>query len=526
MYKKPLFFGIVVIFLLFSCAQKELLNDIPSEKKPEIYPTQGIMHFMYGEIYRADGNFNYANIEYRKALEYDTTATILKAIGESYIMLGKPKLATPYFENALKLDPLDELTQYHIIDLYIKELRYEEAIPILLEQQKTNPDNEEVLKRLAECYRQVAQYDKSIEILDKMISMDDHHPWAYIYAAEVMLEKGEIAKAAPYLDAIARKVNPNNGLYEFWVRSLFAANDIDGMLSALAFWLDQNPDLLSPYFLYIDTQFRLNNLEAGEKVLHKISKRWDEDARISYFEGVLAMAKDLPDSAWFYFERADLQDDTPGDLYLHYGIWYWEKGYLEKAEEISDRAIEKEGPQSRWLHMKAMINAQKGNFELAEYLMQTVLDIDTSNVSAREDLANIYVDMGKAKEMDVLYASVLAALPENPSILNNYAFALSRLNMDLDRAMIMVDKALKQEKSAAFLDTKAWILYRQGKYKQALKWIDKALTFSDAGADVLYHQGKILIALGRLDEARDSLERSLLAQPNNPDAFDALEELK
>jgi Tfp pilus assembly protein PilF len=158
--------------------------------------------------------------------------------------------------------------------------------------------------------------------------------------------------------------------------------------------------------------------------------------------------------------------------------------------------------------------------------MQTVIDMDSSNVSAREDLANIYVDMGKAKEMDVLYASVLAVLPENPSILNNYAFALSRLNMDLDRAMIMVDKALKQEKSAAFLDTKAWILYRQGKYKQALKWIDKALTFSDAGAEVLYHQGKILIALGRLDEARDSLERSLVAQPNNPDVFNALEELK
>lgn len=515
----------MAVFLFLSCAQHELVQESPP-KKIEKYPTQGILHFMYGEIYRADGNYNYANIEYRKALEYDTTATILTAIGESYLLLGKPQKATPYFENALKLDPSDELTRFQIVDLYMKELRFEEAIPLLKEQLQNEPENPDLLQHLAESYRQSGQYDEALAILNKMIQMDDQHPWAYIYAAEIMLEKGRIADAAPYLEAVARKVEPNQGLYEFWIRSLFESKNISAMLEALEFWLDQNPESLSPYYLYIDTQFRSNNFDAGEKVLAKIAHRWQEDPRISYFQGLAAMAKDQVDSVGFYFKRADAFPDASIDLYLHFGIWYWDQGLLDEAEAIADRAIEKFGPSTRWLHMKAMINAQKGHFELAEYLLMTVISVDSTNLNVREDLANVYVDMGKAEEMDSLYSSILLALPDNASILNNYAFGLSRLNMDLDRALKMVNKALKKEKSAAYCDTKAWILYRQQKYKDALKWIKKAMTYSDIGADVLYHQGKILLALDQIEEAKAAFKNSILLDPNNPDAFNALEEIK
>ncbi|MCK4530496.1 MAG: tetratricopeptide repeat protein, partial [Candidatus Marinimicrobia bacterium] len=191
-----------------------------------------------------------------------------------------------------------------------------------------------------------------------------------------------------------------------------------------------------------------------------------------------------------------------------------------------DLAIEKRGPSARWLHMKAMISAQWGDYEKAEQLLLNVISVDSTNLNAREDLANIYVEMNEAEKADQTYKDLLIVLPENVSVLNNYAYALACLNMDLGRAMNMVNKALKQEKSAAYCDTKAWVLYRQNKYNQALKWIKKAFEYSDVSADVFTHQGHILIALNKIEEARIAFLRSLKIDPNNIDATNALEELK
>lgn len=526
MHKNSTIFGLLVLFTLVSCGSREMLHDVPQKTQPESYPTQGILHFMYGEIYRAEGNFNYANIEYRRALEYDTTATILNAIGESYMIMGKPQLATGYFEKTLKLDPQDETAKYHILELYMKELRYEEAIPIIQSQLDETPEDLEMLQRLSECYRKTGKFEKALETLDLMIELNPDHPWPYVYAAEIMLENNRIAEAAPYLEKVARAVTPNDGLYEFWVRSLFESNNISGMLSALEFWLDKDPQTLAPYFLYIDYQYRQKNFDAGDKILAKIADRWEEDSRIPYFQGISAMARDDIGEVWTCFVRADQFPDPSVDLYLYYGLWFWEQGYLEEAETVADHAIEKMGPGTRWLHMKAMISAQWGDYEKAEQLLLAVIKTDSTNLNAKEDLANIYVEMKEAKKADMLYTELLEVLPNNASILNNYAYALSRLNMDLDRAMKMVNKALKNEKSAAYSDTKAWILYGQKKYNQALKWVETALKYPEAGADVLYHQGRIFEKLNKIEEAKEAYRNSILIDPDNQEAFNALEELK
>jgi Tfp pilus assembly protein PilF len=64
------------------------------------------------------------------------------------------------------------------------------------------------------------------------------------------------------------------------------------------------------------------------------------------------------------------------------------------------------------------------------------------------------------------------------------------------------------------------------KYNQALKWVSTALKLPDAGADVLYHQGRIFEKLNKIEEAKAAYNKSILIDPNNPEALRALEELK
>jgi tetratricopeptide (TPR) repeat protein len=193
---------------------------------------------------------------------------------------------------------------------------------------------------------------------------------------------------------------------------------------------------------------------------------------------------------------------------------------------ITDRAILKSGPEIQWLHMKAMINAQKGEFGISEEIFLTILQADTGNLNVKEDLANLYIEMNESEKTISLYEDLLKALPENTTILNNYAYALAQLDTNLNRAMKLSNKALKKEKSAAYCDTKAWILYRQKKYRQALIWVNKALSYPDMSAEVFYHRGRILAVLNKDQEAREAFEESLKLDPGNTEALKALEELK
>lgn len=134
---------------------------------------------------------------------------------------------------------------------------------------------------------------------------------------------------------------------------------------------------------------------------------------------------------------------------------------------------------------------------------------------------------------------------EHPAILNEIAYLRSLALLDLDQGLSEIERALRElPNSAAFLDTRAWILFQMGRPKEALEdatravqiavsqyeanqnsfayrisqWLggrpqpsapDGLLTELEAGQDLWslgvlhYHRGRILESLGRTEEAEE-----------------------
>jgi Tfp pilus assembly protein PilF len=96
---------------------------------------------------------------------------------------------------------------------------------------------------------------------------------------------------------------------------------------------------------------------------------------------------------------------------------------------------------------------------------------------------------------------------------NNYAYYLSIEGGDLKRAEQMSAKAVKAEpKNATFLDTYAWVLYKQERYAEAKIYIDQALkndTDSVTSADILDHAGDIYLKADEYAEAVRLWQRAL-----------------
>ena len=150
---------------------------------------------------------------------------------------------------------------------------------------------------------------------------------------------------------------------------------------------------------------------------------------------------------------------------------------------------------------------QLKNYKKAKTFLEKSKKLATGNNALLE---NIYSSLGdtyhELKENNAAYNAYDAALKlnsENTIVLNNYAYYLAQDGVRLNKASVLAKKAVDLDPyNQNNLDTYAWVLYKQKKYNQALKWEQKALdNGGKTNGVVVEHYGDILYRLGKHKEA-------------------------
>ena len=87
-------------------------------------------------------------------------------------------------------------------------------------------------------------------------------------------------------------------------------------------------------------------------------------------------------------------------------------------------------------------------------------------------------------------------------MLNNYSYYLALRKENLDKADKMSALLIKLfPENGNYLDTRAWVLFAEEKYKEARKVIEKVIEGEHVSATHLEHYGDILFQLGEVDLA-------------------------
>lgn len=176
----------------------------------------------------------------------------------------------------------------------------------------------------------------------------------------------------------------------------------------------------------------------------------------------------------------------------------------------------------------ARLRQAKGLRGRAHIWYGQVAAVDTANMELRLLMAMNLERMGSFKEAYALFEQLL--LPVNakridrPEVLNYYGYTLIDMNHspeELDKGIAMVDEALATEKTKepteAYLDSKAWGLYRKGKFAEALD-VMKQIKSPRFDEDYVYweHLSAIQEALGMKAEAKASYMKLKKLQPRHP----------
>lgn len=165
--------------------------------------------------------------------------------------------------------------------------------------------------------------------------------------------------------------------------------------------------------------------------------------------------------------------------YTDLGFSYHKKGLYRKEREIYKKAETDFPNYSRILNRQIILALSEGkDKEADEYIAKYITvhrEASMPEEAIFENLASIYDDAGKADKAEEYYRKALAIEPEYPLALNNFAWHLIENDKNPSEAMELIDKALIQSpKEYLYLDTKGWGLYKQGRYKEALEYLEKS----------------------------------------------------
>ena len=201
----------------------------------------------------------------------------------------------------------------------------------------------------------------------------------------------------------------------------------------------------------------------------------------------------------------------------------WEKKDLDRVVNLCAAGRQYNPDEMAFYYYQGVALAQQDkNAEAIEAFRNGIGVIkEDSSPDIVSDLYAILGDLlhqdGYKQEAFAAYDSCLQWKPENYSCLNNYAYFLCEDGGDLEKAEKMSYKAIKAEaKNATFLDTYAWILFKQERFAEAKIYIEQTLQCdSDSSAVIIEHAGDIYAKCDNIDKAVELWKEALRKSPDN-----------
>jgi tetratricopeptide (TPR) repeat protein len=171
------------------------------------------------------------------------------------------------------------------------------------------------------------------------------------------------------------------------------------------------------------------------------------------------------------------------------------------------------------LHLKGVIEAQRGRHEEAVSLMRRALAVMPDHVGALGNLGNLLLRLGRAEAALARFDALIALRPDHAEAHAARAAALHMLGR-LDQAVAAWDRVLAHDAENA----QAWYnrgnaLQALGRAREALASHDKAVALRPGDADAIYGQGNALQSLGRVAEAVARYDAALALKEDHAEAW-------
>ncbi len=542
--KQTYTFSIAVILLccFFSCKPKQAASTSNTKNTGSNEDKVRFQSTFYNACKeKMLGNSELALNQFRECLKYDPTSAVVKyEMANIYRFTGFNDEALKFAKEAAIGDPKNEWFQLLYIDCLHNKRQYADALAAYEKLIKTSPNKPEYYEGMAQeamfankpdkaikaysdieskfgrdedialrkitLLKQLRKYDEAEREIKLLIKDFPNQPQYYTYLAEIYQETGQPEKAfTTYQDVL--KTDPNNpyihlaladyyrqqkkdSLFFTEVKIAFASEDLD---------IDNKMKIMVSY--YDMTEMFPNYKPKAYELLDVLLKVHPKDPKAWAVNGdFLYRDKKLPE-AKASFEKVLEFDKSRYAIWSQLMLCETDMNDFTSLEKHSAEAIDFFPNMPNPYFFNGLANLKLKDYKKAIQSFVDGQEFVYENVPLQLQfltyLAETYNADKQYEKSDKAFDDALAIDPNDPMVMNNYAYYLSIRKEKLEKAAKLSARTIElQPGSVSYMDAYAWILYQQGKYADAKTWLDKALPKGgDNRAAILEHYGDVLFKL-------------------------------
>ncbi|MDD5770896.1 MAG: tetratricopeptide repeat protein [Candidatus Omnitrophica bacterium] len=352
---------------------------------------------------------------------------------------------------------------YNQGNTYIERSSYRKAADSYGNAIKINPQSWQAYLGLAEAHRYSKEYEKATEAYNKSISINPLCLKAYLSMAEMYSQNGRHAEALGIIGKAGDKMPDDPQIKQSsqecchtFVAStlnksteLFLANRSTEAIALVKDVLGYCPDFAIAQYTLGYYYFQIKDYNSAERCLKK-SLAIDPNFHYAHkllsqvyfkkgsFEKELSSAKD-----------ALTMDDEDAAAYNDLGLALMHLERYAEAIPYLKKAVSLEPNNTDYVYSLGSVYRDNKMFDqaIAEYNRLSVLKNDYPNL--HNDLADIYDNLGNHAQAVLEYQKeaqhcrkAMAGDPNNPILLNNYAYALNGIG-ESGKAKGIIDEVIK-----------------------------------------------------------------------------------
>lgn len=481
-------------------------------KVVEISATNDAAFFELGLLYTKQKKYSLAVAALARASELKpTNEWYLNSYAKALENTGDYKSALVVYEKLIKQHPEKFELLFDLASVKIFLQDYKGAIKTYDDIEKSIGINEDLINQKQKIWLKLGKVDKAAEEAIRLIKSDPTEVRYKMNLAEIYLANKKLDKAILVLQEIA-ETDPNNSfvqlaLADYYREKKDESKSYEYLKKAFAnpnLNIDQKVRILSPYFSVLDDpKMKERALLLSELM---VTAHPTDPKATAIYADFLYQDKQL-EKAKEAYEKTIALDKKVFAVWQNLMFIEVDLADYTSLLKTSNEAIELFPAQQLVHYLNAIAKVQIKDFEGAVNSYKNALMLGLPNKDTESQiyagLGDAYHSLKKHKESDEAYDKALEIKPNDPYVLNNYAYYLSLRNERLEKSLEMSARSNELLKNnSSFLDTYAWILFQLKRYSDAQIWIEKALTAGGAtSATIVEHSGDILFYLNKVDDA-------------------------
>lgn len=488
----------------------------------ELNPENATVHYKVAEIL-AKGNKEEdllkASLSIENALKLEKKNKYFYILASSiYSSLNNFGKAEQILETMMKEVPGTDDYLYELAALYLYDKKPDEAIKVYNRAEQTLGVNEISSLQKQKIYLEQGKTAEAIAEGEKLMENFPDDERVVMGFAETLAQNGQGAKAIHYLEEFL-KGHPDAGSTKALLAGLYRDNGQEQKARQFILELYDDPSvdisskvlMLGVYSTTLQRKKEKNqedpDLESFSlSLFEKLKATNPKDPNVHILGGDLYLTLNRKEEARMEYLTAVQNGSTSFDAWQNLLYLESQMNQFDSLIVHSEQGLELFPNQAMLSYFNGYAHMRKKHYREATTSLEQAKRLSAGNEGLIGEinslLGDAYNGLKEYAKSDKAYDEALAFNPNNDFVLNNYSYYLALRKANLEKAEKMSTQLIRNNPTnSAYLDTHAWVLFMREKYREAKKFMEKAIAAGQASATHFEHLGDILFQLGEIDEA-------------------------